>query len=106
VNLFCKIEQDALQRGPLSINAVFVGFCYFLSFRRNLVVAHFTYAKTRFLLTGFSYKKQQRCEIFVELPFSAIPRGAAHRNIKIGYGALHLENTYKKTLYTKEILFE
>jgi hypothetical protein len=39
---------------------------------------------------GFSYKKQQRCEIFVGLPIWAIYKGAAHRNIKICYGALHL----------------
>jgi hypothetical protein len=39
----------------------------------------------------FSYKKQQSCAIFVELPISAVYRGAAHRNIKICYGALHLQ---------------
>jgi hypothetical protein len=37
----------------------------------------------RIPIVGFSYKKQQRCEIFVELPISAIYKGAAHRNIKI-----------------------
>jgi hypothetical protein len=38
-------------------------------------------------------EKQQRCEIFVELPIAAIYKGAAHRNIKICCGALHLQIT-------------
>jgi hypothetical protein len=38
-----------------------------------------------------SYKKQQRCEIFVELGILVIYEGAAHRNIRVCYGALHLQ---------------
>jgi hypothetical protein len=37
---------------------------------------------------GFSYKKQQWCEIFVKLGILAIFKGAAHRNIGIYYGVL------------------
>jgi hypothetical protein len=43
---------------------------------------------------GLSCKEQQRCEIFVELGMWTVCIGAAHRDIKICYGALHLQITF------------
>jgi hypothetical protein len=48
----------------------------------------------------FFHKKQQRCEIFVVLATRIIYGGAAHRNIKLGYGALHLQATISTLLAT------